>query len=1114
MAITNYERVGKALELLTAGLKPFVERELKSVHQENWFEETRKFLNESHLPLLGQSENPHWDASTLLITMWNQWNDVFRKTLGPADRSLVSELREVRNRWAHQTPFSTDDAYRSLDSISRLLTAVSATEASEVEKLKLELLRVRFDDQVRTEKRKSANILIESEGVTGLKPWREVVTPHDDVAKGRYQQAEFAADLWQVYTGEGASEYRDPVEFFRRTFLTGGLSDLLINGLKRLAGAGGDPVIELQTNFGGGKTHSMLALYHLFCGASLSDLPGIEQIAQKAGVSKLTLPVKRVVIVGNKISPGAPSRKPDGTVVKTLWGELAWQLGGKEGFALVKEDDERATSPGDTLRLLFNKYGPCLILIDEWVAYARQLHESADLPGGTFDTHFTFAQTISEAAKAAKTTLLVVSIPASDGGGVSPGGHEIEDVEVGGERGRQALERLKNSIGRVESSWRPASAEEGFEIVRRRLFQNITDPKHFVAQDTTAKAFMDLYRQQKQEFPYECPESDYERKLKLSYPIHPEIFERLYQDWSSLVKFQRTRGVLRLMAAVIHCLWEREDKNPLILPANIPIDDPRVEFELTRYLPDQWVPVIEKDVDGPNSLPLRLDREKPNLGRYSACRRVARTVYLGSAPTTKAANRGMEDRRIKLGCVMPGEAPAIFGDALRHLSHSATYLYADGARYWYSTQPTVTKLADDRAEQLKADQDKIENTIRERLLLDLRQRGDFTKVHVCPESPMDVTDERDARLVVLGSNFEYVPKVEDCAALKQAKLILDQRGTIPRQYKNTLIFLAPDKTRLQDLEQAVRYFLAWDSIESDRTTLNLDAFQSRQVADKRKQADETVRQRIWETYQWVLAPFQEKPTEPAIQWNALRVQVPEALALRASKKLKNESLLIPKLGGALLKLELEKVPLWRGNFVEVKQLVEDFARYLYLPRLIDSQVLLSAISDGLSSMNWQQDTFAFADFWDEQAKRFRGLRAAQNYTLTDENHGIVVKGDIAAAQLDEDKKTEVVGGEPKDSHDAIPGQSGPPLSGAARTQTKKLTRFHGTIKLDSNRVARDAGKIAEEVIQHLNCQLTADVEVTLEIQANIPAGVSDQVIRIITENCQTLKFKSHGFEKE
>jgi len=130
------------------------------------------------------------------------------------------------------------------------------------------------------------------------------------------------------------------------------------------------------------------------------------------------------------------------------------------------------------------------------------------------------------------------------------------------------------------------------------------------------------------------------REIKAAYPIHPEIFDRLYNDWSTLVKFQRTRGVLRLMAAVIHSLWEKGDRNPLILPANIAIDDRRVQSELTRYLTDNWVPVIEKDVDGPSSLPLRLDGEIANLGKFAACRRVARTIYMGSAPLTKAAHRG------------------------------------------------------------------------------------------------------------------------------------------------------------------------------------------------------------------------------------------------------------------------------------------------------------------------------------------------------------------------------------------------------------------------------------------------------------------------------------------
>lgn len=198
MAITNQERVGKAMDLLRAGLAPYVEREFANTHKDKALAEARRMLpgddrNNGNRPI------EQWDAAALLKVMWDAWNDVFGRTLGRAERSLVQELREVRNRWAHQDPFTGDDAYRALDSVHRLLLAVSATQAEEVEKTKMELLRVRFDEQARSEKRKTAGTAIESTVAGSLKPWREVVTPHKDVASGRYQQAEFAADLWQVH---------------------------------------------------------------------------------------------------------------------------------------------------------------------------------------------------------------------------------------------------------------------------------------------------------------------------------------------------------------------------------------------------------------------------------------------------------------------------------------------------------------------------------------------------------------------------------------------------------------------------------------------------------------------------------------------------------------------------------------------------------------------------------------------------------------------------------------------------------------------------------------------------------------------------------------------------
>lgn len=1125
MAITNQERVGKALELLKEGLRPFVERELKAQHAQMWFDQAKASVGES-LSLFGTEAQPKWEIATLLAVMWNQWNVVFRKTLGQAERTLVSELRDVRNKWAHQNPFSGDDTYRALDSASRLLTAVSAPQAAEIEKVKMELLRVRFDEQERSEKRKSSGTAIESQATGNLKPWREVVNPHKDVASGRYQQAEFAADLWQVHMGEGSDEYKKPPEFFRRTYLTESLKRLLIGAVQRMAGQAGDPVVQLQTNFGGGKTHSMLALYHLFSGTPAGDLAGVDALMAEAGVKTL-LKVNRVVLVGNKISPGNPVTKADGTIVRTLWGELVWQLGyaaggakeAKKAFSRVQADDEKATSPGDMLRTLMNEYGPCLILIDEWVAYARQLHDQSDLPGGSFETHFSFAQTLTEAAKAAKHCVLVISLPASDTSG-SP--HAVaEDVEVGGERGRMALDRLRNAVGRVEASWRPASAEEGFEIVRRRLFEPLVEKSQFVARDTVATAFYDFYRTQAQEFPPDCREADYERRLKAAYPIHPEFFDRLYTDWSTLVKFQRTRGVLRLMAAVIHSLWEKGDRNPLILPANIPIDDQRVQFELTRYLSDNWLPVIEKDVDGPNSLPLRIDAEIPNLGKYAACRRVARTAYLGSAPTMTAAHQGIEDRRIKLGCVMPGESPSIFADALRRLASAATFLYQDGARYWYSIQPTVTKIAEDRAELLKRNSDAVAQEIEKRVRLNLRNTGDFRRVHPLPQSSQDVSDDPEARLVVLGVDQPY-NKDPNSLAIVAAKALLQSRGNSPRLLRNALVFLAIDQARLQDLDEAVRRYLAWESIVKEQVPLELKPSQVKQAETQVESADSAVNARLPEAYQWLVVPVQATP-QSEIDWQAFRLSGSEPLAVRAAKKLRKDELLITSMAGTRLRMELDRVPLWRGDHVSVKQLAEDFGRYLYLPRLSDAQVLLEAINDGVTLLTWEKETFAYADSYDEAAGRYRGLRHSHRLLITDVNVGMVVKPEAARRQIDTEAAVaqgtgagaSVSSGQPRSGNGGAssgqPGASGPLPFTPPATQPK---RFHGTVNLDPTRVGRDAGRIADEVISHLEGLVGSKVKVTMEIEAEIPNGTPDNVVRTVTENSRTLKFISQGFEKE
>lgn len=635
MVMPHNERVGRGLDAVRDGIGPVCALVWTAQYGDGWIDEVQA----RDRGAVGKPD-PN-DVSFLLKGMHNTWQEAWKSRMGPAERAYTSELRDFRNTWAHGGQFSTDDTYRMLDTAERLLQAFSAAdEVKIVQALKKDLQRQTFDEQARSERRKTAAKPTDGEPLKGLAPWRDVITPHADVASGRFEQAEFAADLYQVATGNADEEYQDPVAFFRRTYLTNGLRELLVGAARRLSGDGGDPVIDLQTNFGGGKTHSMIALYHLASGKPAADLPGVGELFAEEGVS-LPDDVARAVIVGQWVSPASPSVKNDGTEVHTLWGEIAYQLAGREGYDLVEAEDRSGSNPGKKLIDLFRLAGPSIVLIDEWVAYARQLPSKDSEPallGGHFDTQFTFAQALTEAAAAVPDAVVLVSIPASD-------------IEVGGDKGQDALARLRNVVRRKSAQWKPAEDDESFEIVRRRLFEPMTTENARV-RDGVIRAFCDYYREKTADFPSEVREAEYRRRMELSYPIHPELFDRLYKDWSTLDRFQRTRGVLRLMATVISVLWQRGDQNLLIMPGTVPLDDARVNSELTKYLDDGWDPVIRSDVDGANALPLRLDSENRNLGRYSATRRVARAVYLASAPREEA-RRGIDVKLITLGVAQP-----------------------------------------------------------------------------------------------------------------------------------------------------------------------------------------------------------------------------------------------------------------------------------------------------------------------------------------------------------------------------------------------------------------------------------------------------------------------------
>jgi predicted AAA+ superfamily ATPase len=1088
MALTNKERIGRMLDVLAVGLKPVVEQEFTKAYGPSW---VSTVAAEKEMATGSFTSSDPNDPQFLLNAIQFHWKTTLGKSLGVAERNYVAELRETRNRWAHGTgkPFNNDDVYRAFDTAERLLRAVAAPQAEDLLKAKIAALSDSIDAARKLKVQQTTATAVAAEPLKGLAPWRTLVTPHPDVASGRFRQAEFAADLAQVARGEGAKEYVDPREFFARTYLTEGLRLLLIGALQRLTSTGGESVLDLQTTFGGGKTHSMLALWHIVDPTvQIASLPGLEGVLTDAKVTALPR-VARAALVGTALSPITP-HSVDGTEIRTLWGELAWQIGGAKAFATVAEADRQAVPPGaNALRKLLADHAPVVILIDEWVTYARLQWGKDELPGGTFDAALSFAQQLTGAVDQVPGALLVVSLPSSA-------------IEVGGEGGQKALESLKHVVHRVDAPWRPAAAQESFEIVRRRLLEPLT-PEGAKGRDEVVQRFGEMYAQHQGSFPAETKEKAYLDRLRNCYPIHPELFDRLFDDWSTLERFQRTRGVLKLMAAVIHALWERQDGNLVLLPAAVPLDDTAVLPQLTQYLDDGWQPIIESDVDGVGSLPLRLDQENAGTyGRYSAARRVARTVFLGSAPLPAAANRGIDDRRILLGSVQPGETPATFGDALRKLAGQATYLYEDSGRYWYATQPSVNQLARDRAEQQSTDL--VEMNIERRLKSALADRGPFARVHSAPKSGSDVPDEDEVALVALGPEYPHDAKGATSRALTAAGEILASRGPGARANQNMLVFLAADHLRLAELTEAVRKYLAWSSIVDDGEAgrLNLDGFQRSQAKSQRDGADESAGARIPETYQWLLVPQQADPLAN-VELRPVRVSGSDPLAVRAGAKLRNEEHLITKFGGVNLRLVLDGAlkEKWTADHAfGLKQLWSWFAQYPYLPRLRDSSVLEGAVRDGSSSLLWRTETFAYAAAR-EAPGEYRGIVAGRLAETPVTSTSFIVDGSVLPDPLP--------GVEPSKPPPPGPGPSAEPV--------RRVRRFHGEVSLsDPRRPIPELTKIVDEVIDRLAQQTDVRLHVTLQVEAEHSAadGFADDTVRTISENAKTLHFKDFGWEKE
>ena len=1076
MALSTRDWASRALDLTANGLAPFVANQLPDYDGAQ-------------------------DTASLLRVITS--DDAFGDSLSEVEAGFARELIDAADRLGDEgSAFSDPDTRRILDTAVRLLRAVGAVrEAEDAEEALDEFDRLTTQTRSRRVDRASV-VLPGSEGM-GLKPWWQVITPHRDIREGNFNASQFAANLYNVVNEKATREYLYPREFFRRTYLTEGLKNLLERAIRRVSGdMNAAPVINLQTNFGGGKTHSMLALYHIFSATSAEEYPHeVQELADGVDLRELGSRVRRVVISGQDLAP-EEGTDHDGTHVNTLWGEIAWQLGGRAAFERLAGADATGTNPGrEVLESIIADHAPCLILIDEWVAYARQLYGNKRLHAGTFDAHFSFVQAFLDAVSAVPGAMLAVTIPASD-------------IEAGGTNGQEALRRLQHLVRRVGEPWKPASSKESFEIVRRRLFEEV-DPAGEAEISAIAHRFAAFYTEHRGEFPAEAGLGDYEDDIRAAYPIHPELFQRLYDDWSTLERFQRTRGVLTLLAAVIQVLWEAKDHSPMIMPATLPLNAPGVGDKLVQYLDDRWGPIIDRDVEGRGSTPAAVDNDRPLYGQKSVTERLARTIFIGSAATVRSANKGLEKKRIWLGTAVPGDVTGHFDSALHLLAERATYLYTEGDRYWYDVAQSVTRTVRDIADGLIGEPERVFREIADRLQLAAeRGRSSFTGVECCPTKTEAIPDDDRVRLVIIHPEHTHKRDDANSAAMDFAQDAIRNKGNVARKHPNMLVFLAADGEKKGELMSAARDFRAWRYVHQHVGDMGLSGFQEKLVADRHKRAIGLFDQLLSETYCWTLVPSQPDGNRPAMLTAIWTASATLGLVERVSDRLIRDGLLADRQAPANIRLVLRQKlsGVWEAKgSISVGELWGLYTRYTFMPRLRDRSVLANGIRGVLELDSWESNGFALATSVD--GDRFEGLAIPRTGAgfgeITDAT--LLVVPERALAQQSPRKA-----GVPMDEAPADRPATQNSRVGAGDTQgilgkRDLALNFFGLLRIGRERYGKAFKDLQLEILPHLDDPET-ELEITVEIRARRRGGFSDEKQRIVTENARVLKFEQADFE--
>jgi hypothetical protein len=677
--------------------------------------------------------------------------------------------------------------------------------------------------------------------------------------------------------------------------------------------------------------------------------------------------------------------------------------------------------------------------------------------------------------------------------------------EVGGTAGLQALRHLRSVIHRVESPWQPATIEESFEIVRRRIFKPFGREQD-AARDLVVQKFMDHYLRYSSDVPSEVLQPGYRTSMRTAYPIHPELFDRLYKNWSTLERFQRTRGVLRLMATVVYALWISGDKSPMILPASVPLDSAKVFDELANHLDDSWKPIVDADVAGETSTANIVDSEIKILGKSMATKRAARCVFLGTAPMANlrkrdgsaATVRGIEQKRVVLGSTYPGDNPAHVSDGLRRLGDLGKYMNRDQDRYWLSLQQTVAQIVQERADSYHDEQvfDELTSVVRQET-----DKGLFERVHRFPHGSIDVDDDPGIGLVIFGPDRPF-SKRGHSVAVDAALEFLTKRGTNARIHKNSLVFLAPEVDRIDVLLNAVRQRMAWEYILDSKDSLNLDQHNIRVAESRLAQAKQTVADSVREAYRWILVPTQE-PGSSDIEFEPIVLNGDGTLAERVTRKADAGEFVVRSFSPSLLRMQINRLNLWKDKpYVPLDTVAGYFSQYVYMPKVVQPKVVIDVAWHLDEVLSIELDGFGYADSYEDD--RFVGLTVTKPTAIR--QGGLLVDPKIALEQIANDTRPEDAGdGGGSSERDDSRGGS-PPSTATTEVKVASIpTRFHATKDLTTNRVVRDVGQIYEEIVSHF---VTSDVpvRVSLDIESDQLNKLTEDQRTAIRENLKTLAF--------